>query len=200
MRGMALDLTLYVDPQSPYAYLAEARAARVLGAEPTLQPVALGAIFVKRGWGSWAHTDGRADHVAAVEARAAAAGLPPLTWHEDWPAQTLAPARATAWAHRQGHARAFLRAYRSRVFAQGAPPGAVETLAEAAGDAGLEAAQLPDALGDQELKDALRSWTDAAWDRGVRGIPTLAVGEQLFYGDDQLETAAADLPSQDPAA
>ena len=183
-------LTLYVDPQSPYAYLAEARAAGVLGGEPHLQPIALGAIFVMRGWGSWAHTDTRPEHVAAIETRAAAAGLPPLTWPEDWPAQTLGPARAAAWAHQQGAARPFLRAYWHRVFAQGSPAGDITTLTAAADAAGLDAAELPAAIADQALKDALREWTDAAWAIGVRGIPTLAVGDELFYGDDQLEAAA----------
>ena len=183
-------LTLYVDPQSPYAYLAEARAARVLGRQPDLQPVALGAIFVKRGWGSWAHTDARPEHVAAIENRATAAGLPPLTWPEDWPAQTLGPARAAAWAHRQGATQAYLRAYWHRVFAMGSPAGDMTTLTATAQDAGLDATALPEAIGEPELKDALREWTDAAWAIGVRGIPTLAAGDELFYGDDQLEAAA----------
>jgi 2-hydroxychromene-2-carboxylate isomerase len=182
---------LYVDPQSPYAYLAEARAGRVLGADPELQPVALGAIFVKRGWGSWAFTETREEHVQAIEARAAGAGLPAVTLPADWPAQTLAPARATAWAHLQGAARPFLRAYWALVFAQGRAAGDITTLEAAAGEAGLEVAAIADAVADQEVKDALRSWTDAAWDAGVRGVPTLSRRGELFFGDDQLEVAAA---------
>jgi len=182
---------LYLDPQSPYAYLAEARAARVLGTQPALQPVALGAIFVRRGWGSWAHTHTRAEHVDALTVRVAAAGLPPIAWPGDWPAQTLAPARATAWAHRHGAAQPFLRAYWSLVFAGGMAAGDITTVEAAAGEAGLDADALQAGIADASLKAALRDWTDAAWDAGVRGVPTLAIGDEMFFGDDQLEAAAA---------
>ena len=41
------------------------------------------------------------------------------------------------------------------------------------------------------VKHALRSATEQALERGVTGVPTVAVGEQLFWGDDRLEEAAA---------
>ena len=41
------------------------------------------------------------------------------------------------------------------------------------------------------MKERLRAATDEAYERGVRGVPTIAVGDELFYGDDQLEKAAA---------
>jgi hypothetical protein len=37
----------------------------------------------------------------------------------------------------------------------------------------------------------LRSATEAAYERGVIGVPTIAVDEHLFWGDDRLEDAAA---------
>jgi 2-hydroxychromene-2-carboxylate isomerase len=37
----------------------------------------------------------------------------------------------------------------------------------------------------------LRDATDAAHALGVYGVPTLAVGDELFWGDDRLEDAAA---------
>ncbi len=43
----------------------------------------------------------------------------------------------------------------------------------------------------QSVKDRLRAATDDAYARGVRGVPTVAVGDELFYGDDQLDAAAA---------
>jgi 2-hydroxychromene-2-carboxylate isomerase len=36
----------------------------------------------------------------------------------------------------------------------------------------------------------VRAATDDAHARGVTGVPTLAVGDQLFWGDDRLEEAA----------
>jgi 2-hydroxychromene-2-carboxylate isomerase len=42
---------------------------------------------------------------------------------------------------------------------------------------------------DPEIKQALRSATDAAFELGVIGVPTLAIGGELFWGDDRLEEA-----------
>ncbi len=44
-----------------------------------------------------------------------------------------------------------------------------------------------------EVKFALRAATEAAGARGVFGVPTVAVGEELFWGDDRLEDAATAL-------
>jgi 2-hydroxychromene-2-carboxylate isomerase len=41
---------------------------------------------------------------------------------------------------------------------------------------------------------ALQSSTSRAWQDGVQGVPTLRIGEQLFFGDDHLEEAAAAMP------
>ena len=41
-----------------------------------------------------------------------------------------------------------------------------------------------------EVKDALRRYTDEAIARGVFGVPTLAIGDVLFWGADSTEMAA----------
>jgi 2-hydroxychromene-2-carboxylate isomerase len=41
-----------------------------------------------------------------------------------------------------------------------------------------------------EIKERLRADTDKALRRGVTGVPTVAVGDELFWGDDRLEDAA----------
>src|SRR5919197_322599 len=46
------------------------------------------------------------------------------------------------------------------------------------------------ALAASEIKAKLRETTDAAWSVGVRGVPTVRVGDAVFYGDDELERAA----------
>ena len=45
-------------------------------------------------------------------------------------------------------------------------------------------------LGVLHGRDALRDATDEALRRGVTGVPTVAVGDELFWGDDRLEDAA----------
>jgi len=47
------------------------------------------------------------------------------------------------------------------------------------------------AIERDSVKRALREATELAGDLGVRGVPSVAVGEQIFWGDDRLEEAAA---------
>jgi 2-hydroxychromene-2-carboxylate isomerase len=67
------------------------------------------------------------------------------------------------------------------------------------GDLPIEWAELmaelgvPDAdtrIAAQEVKDALRRNTEEALARGVFGVPTLAIGEELFWGVDATQMAA----------
>jgi 2-hydroxychromene-2-carboxylate isomerase len=39
-------------------------------------------------------------------------------------------------------------------------------------------------INDQAVKDTLRANTDQAIERGVFGVPTFAIGDELFWGDD----------------
>jgi 2-hydroxychromene-2-carboxylate isomerase len=182
---------LYLDLGSPYAYLALERAARVLGEEPRLEPVLLGAIFARRGFGSWSGTDARAGRVAEIEQRAGRYGLPPLRWPAAWPADGLMAMRGAVWAARQGVLAGFARAVFRREFAEGADISAAAVLRECAALAGLDGNELERAVALPEIKQELREATERAWAAGVRGVPSLRVGAAVFYGDDRLELAAA---------
>lgn len=185
--------TIYFDFGSPYAYLAIERAEDVLGSPVDLEPVLLGAIFKRRGWGSWAQTEQRAARVAELEERARRYGLPPFRWPARWPTTSLAANRAGVWAKSQRAVQPFVRAVFRRQFSEGGDIAQLDVLTAAAADAGLDAAALEDAIRRQEVKDALREATDAAWERGVRGVPSILVGGEIFYGDDKLEQAASRL-------
>lgn len=184
---------LYFDVGSPYAYLAVARAGAVLGGNVTLEPVLLGAIFAARGFGSWSATPSRAGRVSEIEARAARYGLPPLCWPALWPADGLKAMRCATWAKQQGATAAFVRAVFEREFCAGADISDVAVLRECAVAAGLDGGRMLAAIETPAVKDALRVATDEAWRAGVRGVPSVQVGGSIFYGDDQLELAAAAL-------
>jgi 2-hydroxychromene-2-carboxylate isomerase len=181
---------MYFDLGSPYAYLALARAQSVLGLQPELQPVLLGAVFARRGFGSWAHTPARGGRVVEVEQRAQRYGLPPVRWPAGWPTDGLAAMRCAVWACEQGRGEAFARAVFDRQFAEGADIADLDVLLGCAADAQLDVQALTTALALPALKQSLRRATDRAWQDGVRGVPTLRIEEVLFYGDDQLELAA----------
>jgi 2-hydroxychromene-2-carboxylate isomerase len=181
----------FVDVGSPYAWLAAERVERVLGVEPAWEPVLLGAIFAARGWGSWADTPARAEGIEEVERRALRYGLGPVRWPESWPGSMLLAMRAAAAAAEADSARAFLLAALRLGFRDGRDLSDPAAVADAASAAGIEGeALLTDAV-SPEVKAALRKRTDAAIALGVRGVPTVVVGDQPFWGDDRLEAAAA---------
>ena len=65
----------------------------------------------------------------------------------------------------------------------------IDTVLVAAAACELHPHAVTKGLETQSVKDKLRAATDDALERGVEGIPTVAVGEQLFWGDDRLEEA-----------
>ena len=184
---------LYYDLGSPYAYLAVKRAAGVLGVEPRLQPVLVGGIFVLRGHGSWAQTPEREVRIAEVDARAERYGLVPLRWPPDWPNNTLKAMRAVIWAEGLGAGERFAIAAFRQAFARGRDLSDVDVLVEIADSVGLPGEELGTAIAQPVVKQALKQATSCAWERGVVGVPCIGIGEQILFGDDQLEIAAARL-------
>jgi 2-hydroxychromene-2-carboxylate isomerase/quercetin dioxygenase-like cupin family protein len=181
---------LFVDVGSPYAYLAAERFEAVVGVRPVLQPVLLGGIFKARGRSSWGRTDARAEGMAGIERRAAAAGLPPIVWPEGWPGDYLQAMRAVVWAGRHGAGEAFARAAMRAAFTAGADLSTVAALREVAGAVGLVPDALEAGIASPAVKAELRAATDRALRLGVMGVPTTRVREQLFWGDDRLEDVA----------
>jgi 2-hydroxychromene-2-carboxylate isomerase len=181
------DVELFFDLGSPYAHLAVARAGQLLGKRPTLRPVLLGAIFRGRGYGSWAESGQREGRIAEIEARAARYGLPPIAWPPGWPLDGLAAMRACVWAERNGGLKEFADAVFAHEFGRGEDTSSVPALAAIAAEVGLPADELEAAIASAPVKARLRELTDEAWERGVRGIPSVAVGSTVIYGDDQLE-------------
>jgi 2-hydroxychromene-2-carboxylate isomerase len=183
---------LYFDVGSPFAYLAGERVEAVLGVEPLWQPVLVGGLFKATGRSSWARGDAarREAGMRDIEERAARYGLPPLRWPDPWPGDYLTAMRAATWAQSHGAAKRFALAAMRRGFVEGRDLSDTGEVLAAVAAAGLDPDAAAVAVADPGVKLALRAATDAAYDRGVFGVPTVAVGPELFWGDDRLEEAA----------
>jgi 2-hydroxychromene-2-carboxylate isomerase len=192
----ALGASFYFDLGSPYAYLAAERLAgeRLTAAlaEPVAwQPVSLGALFKLAGRSSWSLGDPerRRAGIAEVERRAELYGLPPVRWPEPWPSNYLFAMRACTYAFQVGVGREFSLAAFRAAFELGHDLGVPERVLELAGEVGLEPREVGEAVLDPEVKLALRTATEAAHEIGVFGVPTLAVGGELYWGEDRLKDA-----------
>ena len=183
----------YFDLGSPYAYLTAERIQHVLPVVPVWQPILLGGIWQQSGGQSWGVTEEKEAGQAEIERRAAEYGLMPVRWPEGWPNNTLTAMRAATFAQSIGRAVAFSLAAFRQAFAGGRDLSDVDNVLIAAAACELHPNAILKAIETQSVKDKLREATAEAYERGVRGVPTIAVGDQLFYGDDRLEEAASAL-------
>lgn len=187
----------YFDLGSPYTYLTAERIDDVLPEPATWQPVSLGGLFKANGRSSWAlgGDDSRQGGIAEVERRAREYGLETVCWPEPWPTNYLYAMRAATYAFQVGRGREFtVEAFR-HAFARGHDLALEEKVLQAADQAGLDRQAVDEATREPKIKLALRTATDAAHALGVFGVPTVVVGEEIFWGDDRLREAAVALAS-----
>jgi len=180
----------FVDVGSPYAWLAAERVESVLPVAPVWEPILLGAVFAARGFGSWSLTEARAEGIEEVERRARSYGLGRVRWPEPWPGNYLVAMRCAVAAAEVGRARDFLLAALRAGFVEGRDLSDPAAVADVASAVGIEGSKLLAAASTPAVRTALKERTDAAIALGVRGVPTVLVGDQAFWGDDRLEDAA----------
>jgi 2-hydroxychromene-2-carboxylate isomerase len=206
--------SFFFGAMSPYSWFAAERIERLLP-EARWHGVLTGAIFKRHGRISWGLTERRAAGIADCEQRAAHYGLGAIVWPEEWPTSDLLIARAMTFCEelavreqptRAGRAapheaprvgsgdrllRRFALAAMRLAFLEGADLGEADAVVEGGRRAGIDERRLREALVEPRIKDALRVATEQALTAGVFGVPTVLVGDELFWGDDRLSDAAA---------
>ena len=189
------EAVFYYDFSSPFAYIAAHRVDDVLPVKPRWQPIAFAFLLIAQRREPWSFDiEGRGPTMQDCERRAAALGLP-LRWPDGWPRESysLLPLRA-AVARRAGGGAA-------RVLARGVPRhfshpdgvGSSTACSQPRREAGLDPDEVRAHVADPDVKEAVKDATDAAIELGVFGMPTVQIGDELFWGDDRLEEAAAAL-------
>lgn len=88
-------------------------------------------------------------------------------------------------------------AYFEAIWEDGIDGGSIPDLSAALTRRGLDPAILERAQ-EPAVKDALRAETGAAIARGVFGVPTFFVGDELFWGNDSLDDVELALAGKDP--
>lgn len=125
-----------------------------------------------------------------VEERAERYALLPVRWPEGWPNNSLKAMRAAVFAQQAGRTVAFALAAFRQAFAGGRDLSVVDNVLIAAAACELHPNAVVKGMESKAIKERLRAATADAYERGVRGVPTVAVGNELFWGDDRLEAAA----------
>ena len=97
--------------------------------------------------------------------------------------------RVATFAKQTGRTVSFALAAFRQQFAAGRDLSEHDNVLIAAAACELHPNAVGKAAGTQTVKDALRTATDEAAERGVIGVPSIAVGDQVFWGDDRLDEA-----------
>lgn len=186
----------YYDFNSPYSYLAAERISGLFaeaGAEqPDWQPISFGHVLKHTGRRPWSFEADRAEDFAEIQRRADDRGLPRIVYPKGWPIDnySLNPIRAAIYAKESGRVVSFSLAAFRQVFAAGRSLKDMDNVLIAAAACELHPNAVTKGVETASVKEKLRAATEEAIESGVEGIPTVAVGGKLFWGDDRLEEGA----------
>ncbi len=182
----------YYDFNSPYAWLAAERVNHVLPAPPVWRPISFSHVLKHDQRLPWSLSDERDKGIEEIERRAQARGLPKPRWPEGWPANTvpMVGLRAATFAADIGKSISFSLAAFRQTFLAARPMNELDNVLLAGAACELHPNAIKAALERESVKQKLTENTNEAIELGVQGVPTIAVGDQLFWGDDRLEDAA----------
>lgn len=113
-------------------------------------------------------------------------GLTEYRLNPHFPLNGLMLSRGAVAAEMNGDLEAYVEAGQKLVWEQGLKMDDPAVFIQGFTAEGLDGAKLAAQTQDQAVKDRLLANTNAAVDRGIFGIPTFFVGDEMFFGKDRL--------------
>ncbi len=120
-------------------------------------------------------------------------GLTAFRMNPHFPVNTLLIMRGQVAANRLGVGEAYREAVLKAMWEDGLKMDDPEVVAGVLTAAGLDAKAILEATQDPEVKAELVANTERAVERGVFGIPTFFVGDEMFFGKDRLGQVGEEL-------
>jgi 2-hydroxychromene-2-carboxylate isomerase len=189
---MTKTVDFYFDFGSPAAYLAYTQLPKLTadtGATVVMKPMLLGGVFQATGNQSPITVPAKGKYTFKDFARYAKRYGVPLNMNPHFPINTITLMRVDVGLAMRNPA--LLCVYRDAVFQaiwvdlQNLNDAA--TVSAMLTQAGMDAAALMALAADAEVKEQLKTLTQAAVDRGIFGAPTFFVGDEIFWGQDRLD-------------
>ena len=176
---------------SPNAYMVHRAIEDMAGVEFRYVPVLLGGIFKAIGNQSpmqaYGHITAKRDYDFLEMRRFMARhDINNFRMNPHFPVNTLLAMRGAVAAEQAGCAESYIEAMMVGMWEQGLKLDDPAIWAETVAAAGLDAAALGEAVQDGEIKARLAANTEAAVARGVFGIPTFFLGDEMWFGKDRL--------------
>lgn len=191
----------YFDYESPNAYLAWKRLPELahrygFAVEPV--PVLYAALLDAHGQLGPGEQPAKGRWMSRNMLRKAALLGVPLNPPAFLPFNPLLALRVTVLARDAEQRGALIDALFEAVWVSGSHVADAAVVERVANDVGLPGAELVARAGAPELKSRLRTITEDAIGRGVFGVPSMLVGDELFWGYDDLPFLELFLAGQDP--
>ena len=198
---MAKTLEFIFDFGSPNAYLAWHGLQAVLertDAKLDITPCLLGGIFKLTGnqapWMTFTNVKGKLDYERLEMTRFIQLhGLSKFKMNPHFPVNTLILMRGAIAAKESGDLEAYTKAGLAAMWEDGENMSDPEVFSNVMTQAGLDGAALLAATQDSAIKSILAENTDKAVARGVFGIPTFFIRDEIFFGKDRLDQVEAAL-------
>jgi 2-hydroxychromene-2-carboxylate isomerase len=189
----------YFDLASPLAYLAAERM-HALPRPAEWQPVLARELPASETFEAFRCAREEEVFRAEVERSAAALGLQPLRWPEDFPFDSERAMLAATYSKSIGRAVPFAQAAFRQAFAGGRSLAREDNVLIAAAACEMHPRAVLAGAARARTHERLRSATAAAARAGVRSVPAVRVGAKTFHGERAVEEAAAHLRAVDAAS
>jgi len=179
---------------SPYAFLSHEAIPPIelrIGTRFLYVPVLLGGIFKATNNKSPAETlagvkNKREFHAVETERFVKRFRVEPYVWNPHFPINTLNLMRAAIAAQIEGVFEAYVDAAFHHMWREPKKMDDPEIAVAALNSSGLDGAKLLARAQEPEVKARLLEATQKAVERGAFGSPTFFVGDEMFFGKEQL--------------
>lgn len=201
------DIEFIFDFASPNAYLTHRvlpKRAAAVGVDVTYRPCLLGGVFKltnnQAPMIAYAQIPAKMDYERLEFARfVATQGLNDFKWNSHFPVTTLLLMRGAIAAQQEGALQAYVEAGMRAMWEDGDNMADPQVYAAALDRYGLDGQHYLAQTQVAEIKAQLAANTDDAVARGVFGIPSFFVGEDLFFGKERLDQVIAAASMSDAA-
>jgi 2-hydroxychromene-2-carboxylate isomerase len=191
---MSKSVDFIFDFASPNAYLTHKALDGIrnrTGATFNYIPCLLGGIFKSTGnqapFVAFANVKGKQEYTRLENERFIARhNLTAYKMNPHFPMSTVALMRGLIVMEEAGKKEAYIEAVLKAMWEQGENMGDQEVAARVLTNAGFDGKAIMEKTQDPAIKAKLIANTEAAVARGVFGIPTFFVGDEMFFGKERL--------------
>jgi len=188
-------------PNAYYSYKVLPDILQRTGAKLIIHPVLLGGVFKLTGnqppMMAFGDVKGKLEYEMLESKRFEEKHkLRDFTFNPHFPVNTVSIMRGMLAAKELDCETRYVEVVLSAMWEQGLKMDDPEVMAAALTDGGLDATAILELIQTDPIKEKLKANTQAAVDRGVFGIPTFFVGDEMFFGKDRLGQVEEELNKQ----